>query len=841
MAASLGLSLRLAWRELRAGVRGFRVFLACLAIGVGAIAAVGSISASIKAGLGSEARVMLGGDVDLRLSMRPATDDERAYLAAAGRLSTSVEMHAMAQSGPQATPALVHLKAIDGAYPLYGAVELKPVMPLAAALAVRGGVPGAVAEASLMGRLGVAIGDRLRVGDATFELRATLVNEPDRLAIGVGFGPRLMIAVDALDATGLVQPGSLVRYHYRLALAPGTDLGRWVEALNRDHPKAGWRERDLREPQPRLDRWLRRLTTLFTLVGLATLLIGGIGVGGATRAYLDAKTETIATLKCLGASRRTILGVYLAELLGLAAAGIALGLVFGALAPVLAGWLIGTLLPIELALAIHPAPLGLAALFGLLATLVFAVWPLARAGEVPAASLFRDLVAPKRTRPSNGVPSLIAGLALALAGLAIASVDDHAFAVWFVVGAGFALVVLRAAATGLARLARALPRPRRPRLRLALANLHRPGATTANVVVALGMGVTLLVAVALVAGNLTRMIDARLAEGTPAFFFLDIQPDQAADFDATVAAIAGGGRVQRVPHLRGRISRIDGVPVEQADVHSSAAWATSSDRGLTYAATPPPGSRLVAGEWWPADYAGPPLISFDARLAGGLGVTVGDTLTINVLGRDITAEIANLRVIDWSTLGINFAIVFAPGALEAAPQSFLATVHAAPADEGALARAVAERFPNVSAVGLRELLDGVRRVIGQLGAAARAVAAVTLMTSILVVAGAVAAGQRRRVYDAVVLKVLGATRADIAKAYLAEYALMGLAAGLLAAGLGTLAGYLVVTQVLHAEWHFLPGAVALNATLCLALALGIGFAGTWRALGRNTAAVLRHA
>ena len=841
MAATLALSLRLAWRELRAGIRGFRVFLACLAIGVGAIAAVGSIAGAIEDGLADQARVMLGGDVDLRLSMRPAADAERAYLAAAGRLSTTVEMHAMAQSGPQATPALVHLKAIDGAYPLFGAVELKPEMPLATALAVRDGIPGAVAEASLMGRLGVTLGDTLRVGDATFELRATLVSEPDRLAIGVGFGPRLMIGSSALDATGLVQPGSLVRYHYRLALAPGTDVGRWVEALGRDLPHAGWRARDTREPQPRLDRWLRHLTTLLSLVGLATLLIGGLGVGGATRAYLEAKTETIATLKCLGASRRTIVGVYLAEVLGLAAAGIALGLVFGALAPILAGQLIGAFLPIELALAVHPAPLGRAALLGLLATLVFAVWPLARAGEVPAASLFRDLVAPERSRPSRGVLALIAGLALALAGLAIASVDDHGFAVWFVLGVGFALVVLRAAASGLTRLAGAVPRPRRPRLRLALANLHRPGATTANVVVALGMGVTLLVAVALVAGNITRMIDRRLAEDAPAFFFLDIQPDQAAAFDATVAAIAGDGRVRRVPHLRGRITRIDGVAVEDAEIHPSAAWATSSDRGVTYAAAQPPGSRIVEGDWWPADYAGPPLISFDARLAGGLGVTVGDTLTINVLGRDITAEIANTRVIDWSTLGINFAIVFAPGALEGAPQTYLATVHAAPADEDALARAVVERFPNVSVVGLRELLDGVRRVIGQLGAAARAVAAVTLATSVLVVAGAVAAGQRRRVYDAVVLKVLGATRGDVAKVYLAEFALVGVTAGLLAAGLGTLAGYLVVTRVLHAEWHFLPGAVALNATLCLVLALVIGFAGTWSALGRSTAAVLRHA
>ena len=842
--AAPGLSLRLARRELRGSLKEFRVFLACLALGVGAIAAVGSLSQAIVAGLAQQGRSVLGGDVDLRLAARPASAEERAYLAAAGRVSSVVEMHAMARAAApngagRARPALVHLKAVDDAYPLYGAVRLEPRMAFGAALAERDGIAGAALDARLLGRLDLALGERLRIGDAEFAVRATIADEPDHIVGGIRYGPRVMIAAAALGATGLVQPGSLIRYHYRVALPPGADVGGWVETLAADLPQAGWRVRDIGEPQPTLKRWIDRLTLLLTLVGLATLLVGGIGVGGAVKAYLDGKTAAIATLKCLGASSALIFRVYLAEVLALAGLGIVLGLALGVLAAAVAAALLGDGLALPTALALYPKPLLLAAAFGLLTALAFALWPLARASEAPPAGLFRDLVAPGRRAPRARFVVLIAAISLALAGLAIAGVDDKSLAAWFVAGSAGALLVLRAAAWGLARLARAAPRPNRPRLRLALANLHRPGATTGGVVVALGMGVTLLVAVALAAGNVANQVDARLAEQAQALFFIDIQPDQVAAFEETVARVPGAGRLERMPHLRGRITRLNGAPVESARIDPAVAWATSSDRGVSYAAEAPPGSRVVAGEWWPADYDGPPLISFDARIARGLGLGVGDTLTVNILGRDIEGRIANLREIDWSTLGINFTIIFAPGTLEAAPQTHLATVRATRAAEEALYGAVTERFPNVSAVAVREVLEAVRRVIGQVGVAARAIAGLTLAAGALVVAGAVAAGRRRRVYDAVVLKVLGATRADIARAYLAEFALMGLTAGAVAAGLGTLAGYLVVTRVMHADWRFLPDAVIANVALCLALALVIGFAGTWRALGRKAAPVLR--
>ena len=416
---------------------------------------------------------------------------------------------------------------------------------------------------------------------------------------------------------------------------------------------------------------------------------------------------------------------------------------------------------------------------------------------------------------------------------------DRKIALWYVGGTLAAFLLFRLAGALVVAGARLLPRPTRPLLRLALGNLHRPGAPTARIVLSLGIGLSVMIAVALVEGNLAVEIEGRLAEHAPADFFIDIQPDQLAGFEEIVRATPGAS-FDQVPMLRGRITRLNGTPVEEAKVEPEAQWALRSDRGLTYAATLPAGSRLVAGEWWPADYKGPPLVSFDAELARGMGLGLGDTLTVNLLGRDITARIASLRQIDWTQLGINFAILFAPGTLEAAPQTHLAAIHVAPSDEEGLVHRVTERFPNVSAIPVREALAAVARVVATIGSAIRLVALATLAAGILVLAGAVAAGHRRRVYDAVVLKVLGATRGALALAFLIEHGLVGLVTALVAAGLGTLAAYGLVTGAMHAEWVFLPGPLVATAGLAIILTLVLGFAGTWRALGAKPAPYLRN-
>jgi len=832
-------AFRLAARELRGGIRGFRIFLACLALGVGTIAGIESLGASVDAALRADARILLGGDVQLQLVHRQASAAERAFLDQSGTVSEIALLRAMAVSLDGAHHTLIELKAVDPAYPLYGEVALLPEQGLAAALTPQDGVYGAVVEAAVAERLGLKPGDGFKIGTATVQLRATIEHAPDEALSGLAFGPRVTISEAALPATGLLQPGALVTYDYRVRLPRGADLAAWTRGARDKFPDAGWQIRTGNQASPQLQRFIDRIGLFLGLVGITALLVGGIGIGSAVANYLVSKTVTIATLKSLGASTRLVFAVYATQIAVLAAIGIAAGLVLGALVPLAAAPLLRGLLQARLRLGVHPLPLAVAGASGALTVMLFSLLPLAVIGRVMPGALFRDRVT--RARRSLPWPALAGTLAaaLGLAALVLLSATDRGVAAWYVAGAVAAFAVFRVAGELIVAGARRIGRPRGIVLRLALGNLHRPNAPTARVVLSLGIGLTVLVAVALVQASLSDEIETTVAAGAPAYFFLDIQPDQLDGFAALVQATPGA-RFSQVPMLRGRIAAINGVPVEGARVAPEARWALRSDRGLTYAAALPPGSELVAGEWWPADYHGPPLISFDAELAQGMGLKIGDTLTVNVLGRDVTATIANLRRIDWTRLGINFAIVFAPGTLEAAPHTHLAAVYLPQSEEEGLVGRVVAQYPNVSAIPVREALAAVERIVAAIGAAIRLAALVTLVAGALVLGGAVAADYRRRVYDAVVLKVLGATRRTIAAAFIVEYGLMGLASALVAAGLGTIVAYVLVTRPLRADWIFVPGPVAGVLGGAVALTVAFGFAGTWRALGAKAAPLLRN-
>ncbi|MEQ9332903.1 FtsX-like permease family protein [Thalassobaculum sp.] len=835
------LALRLARRELRTGLKGFRIFLACLAIGVAAIAAVGSVSSAMMAGLEGDARRLLGGDVDLRLVHRPASDEQRAWLQQSGRVSEVLAMRAMARRTDGEARTLVELKAVDGGYPLVGTVTLAPAGELGDALAERDGLYGAIAEESLATRLDLAVGDRLVVGDATLVLRGILTGEPDRIVTFASFGPRLMVAAAALPATGLVQPGSLIRYHYRVALPPGTDAHAWLDDLGDRFPDAGWRTRALDSAAPGFDRFVDRTTLFLTLVGLTSLLVGGVGVAMAVKAYLDGKTETIATLKCLGAPSRLVFRTYLAVVLALATVGTLIGLAVGATAPIGAAALAGPLLPFDLPVRLYPLPLAVAAAYGLLTALAFSLWPLGRAGQVQAVALFRAVVAPLAGRPAPAVMASTAGAVALLAALAVATAEDRGFAGWFVVGAVAAFALFLAAARLVMAAARRAGRPRDPELRIALANLHRPGAPTPGVVLSLGLGLTVLIAVALIQSNLARQVAERLPNAAPAFFFIDIQPDQAARFRTIVDDMPAVTEVRTTPMVRGRIAAVNGADAEALTVDPDSAWALRGDRGLTYSADPPEGAEIVAGRWWSRDYAGPPLVSFDAGIAEDFGIGVGDSITLNVLGRPITAEIANLRRIDWSSMSMNFIFVFAPGTLEAAPHSIIATVRVSdPTAEAGVQRRVTDALPNVTAIRVKDAIEAADRILRAVSTAVRATAGVTLVAGVLVLAGAVAAGHARRVRDAVILKVLGATRGRILKAYALEYGILGLATAGVAAVIGSAAAFAVVTLVMRADFVLAPEVVAAVAAIATAITLALGFVGTWQALGQRPAPLLRN-
>ena len=837
------LAFRFARRELRGGLKGFRVFLACLTLGVAAIAAVGSVSSALVEGLSQEGQTILGGDVDFRLVHREAGPDELAFISASATISKSTEMRAMAANLRTDERTLVELKGVDALYPLYGEVRLASGMGLADALAFDGVRYGSAVEPALLDRLGAEVGDILKVGELEVELRAIIEREPDRVAGGFALGPRLFLSDAAMLETTLIRLGSLVNYHYRARLPEGqrlnADVAAWVASVTEAFPQAGWRIQDRSDSAPGVRRFVERVALFLTLVGLTALVVGGVGVGNAVNSYLDQKRDVIATFKCIGAPGGFIFNVYLIQVMVLALLGVAIGLAVGGTLPFLVQWVIEDMLPIPARFAFYPAPLLLAAAYGVLAAFAFAVWPLARAREIPATGLFRDIVAPARAWPRPQYIALMAMALLGLAGLAIGLADRPDFAAWFVVGAGLSFAGLRGTALLLMALARRAPRVRNAELRLALSNLHRPGAATASVVLSLGLGLTLLVTISLIDGNLARQIGGELPDRAPSFFFVDIGPDQVAGFEAMVRGTDGVHDLNQVPMLRGRIVSVKGVPAEDLVAPADVAWMLQGDRGLTYAASLPDGSELVQGDWWAGDYQGDPLISITEEMARGFGLALGDEIAVNVLGRTITARVANTRNVDWGNVGINFIFVFTPSALQGAPHTYLATLTMAETGEIDLQRSISKAWPNITIVRVKEALEAVNKLLEDFALAVRATSVVTLASGIVVLAGAMAAGHRRRVYDAVVLKVLGATRGKILKAYVYEYALLGLGTAIVAAFAGTVSAWLVITQVMQAPWSFLPVTLGLTIVGATLVTLALGLVGTWTALSAKAAPVLR--
>ncbi|MEP7030898.1 MAG: FtsX-like permease family protein [Pseudolabrys sp.] len=841
------LPLQYALREIRSGLRGFYVFVACIALGAMAIAGVGSLAASLADGLAREGRVILGGDLSFTLSQREVDAKELAFLQANGKVSGAATLRAMARdSGGKAT--LVEVKAVDNAYPLFGNAVLDPPGPLEAALAQRDGVFGGAADAVLLARLDIKPGTKLNIGSATIEIRATLTNEPDKLAGGIGFGPRLLISQEALRATGLLQPGSLVRWHYRLRLpqSDATDAAsNAVTAQARTQlPEAGWDIRGRSNASPQLARNVERFTQFLTIVGLTALLVGGVGVGNAVKSHLDRRREVIATLKALGASGRRVFAMYLTQVLLLALVGGLIGVALGAVLPFLISWTFGAIIPLPLLPALHPSELALALLYGLLTALAFALWPLGRAHDVPVGALFRDGVSSQPQRPRVLYIALTVAALAVLAAVAVLLAYDRRVAVIYVIVAALVFVCLRFIAALLMLAARHAPRARSTVLRMAVANIHRPSALTPTIVLSLGLGIALLVTVIEIDGNLRQQFTAELPAKAPSFYFLDIPSDDAKRFDTFLQAQVPGAKIEEVPMLRGRIISANNIAAENIKPNEEAAWVLQSDRGITYGGEIPKGSRIVEGKWWGPDYNGPPLVSFEKKIADGLGLKLGDDVTVNVLGRNITAKISNMRTVDWQSLGINFVMVFSPNVFTGAPHTHLATLTypngSTAAQEGAVIRAVADNFATVTTVRVKEALEAIGSIVANMVLAIRGASALTLLVAALVLGGALAAGHRHKVYDAVILKTLGATRGRLLTAYTIEYLLLGGATALFGVLSGSLAGWLIVTDLMHLKfsWQPLPALAAALAALLVTVALGL--VGTFKALGQKPAPILRN-
>ncbi|MGA7116331.1 MAG: FtsX-like permease family protein [Hyphomicrobium sp.] len=841
--APLPLVFRLAARELRSGLSGFYVFIACVALGVMVITGVGALSDALKSGFEKQGALLLGGDVTVSRPHTRATVDERRWIDGFGRSSETATMRTMGRTINGEDQTLIELKAVDAAYPLVGAVTLETGEALDAALA-----RGVVADPMLLERLSLKAGDRLRIGEAEFDIAAVLKTEPDGLADRVAYGPRVILTHAQMEKTGLVQPGALIRWKYAVIFNESSEaieprLLSFRERVKKELPESGFTVTDRRDPSPQVTKTLERLRQFLTLLGLTALVTGGVGVANAVATFIDRRRKVIATMKSVGATGGTVFAVFLVQVMAMALAGVAIGLGLGLFIPPILTHLLGSYLPVvpEFALSAHSVALAVA--YGLLVALLFALWPLGRAEQVRASVLFRDEVDPSDAWPAPRILALIVASAVALVTIAVLSSDSRLIAFYFV--GGLALVILLFWGLGglVTRFARRMKRPRRPELALAIANIGAPGGLTRSVVLSLGAGLSLLVAVALADSSLVNELESRLPATSPAYFVIDITKKDQQAFRETVLREVPGAEIEDAPMLRGRMVAIKGVPVEEIKAPPEAQWVLSGDRGLTYSDRVPAGSTVVEGEWWKPAYAGEPLVSFEAELARNLNLKIGDSITVNVLGRNLTAKVANLREVKWESLALNFVMVFSPNTLAGAPHNLLATISlpesAGTVEEVRLARALGKAFPAVTAIRVKEAIEAFNKVFEKVMAAVRVAGSVTLLAGALVLAGAMATAQRRRILEAVILRALGATRARILGAHVAEYLLLAVVTALAATVLGSIAAYAVVTGLMDLPFAFSWGAVGGALLTAAALVLTFGALGTWRVLSARPVPYLR--
>ncbi len=787
---------RIAKRDLNARFKGLRLLLVCLFLGTGALAAIGTLTGAIESELEGRGQELLGGDLEVEVWQRDLLDEEKAALEELGEISGGTRLQAMASAGENAAP--IELKAVDTKWPLYGTLTLADGSEAAAPK------PGeAWLGQGAIDRLGIKVGDTFRVGQTELIAKGIIGNEPDRLSEGFQLGPTILVSEDTPAAAGLLAPGSMYQSKYRVAFEGNRSPDDVQEELEEQFPNAGFDFRTRDRASPGADRFVSRMGEFLTLVGLAALVIAGIGIGGGVSSYLEARRASIATLKVLGASSHDIARIYGLQVGAAALIGSLVGLLAGVLVtPLLAAALDG-LLPVDTGFVFEPTALVIAAAYGLLVALVFAATPILRARRFPAMALMRARVVPL-SRDGRALAWVIGGMA-GIVALALLTARQPLLSGGFLLGAIVVLGLLALLGFGIHKLSEKLPRPANPLIRNAMANLHRPGSSTGALVTALGFGLSAFVLLAAIQSSIDGNIDRRVPEQAPDYFVLDIPRDRVGEFETLVQADQADAAIRTVPALRGAILAYGPedsmIRVSDLEEIPDGAWPLRGERGLTYADELPTGNSLTEGDWWAADYADEPLVSVDQEFATAIDLKIGDQITVGVLGVEKTARVANFRQIDWENMGFNYVLVFSSNALADAPHNIAATIELPEgAATGPLLRQLVKEFPSSSVIEIGQVLSEARVILSQVGLATFAAASVAVLAGLAVLIGAIAAARAARTYDTVVMRVLGASRRQIMVMQLAEYGILALILAVVALGLGSGLAWLVITQLFEFDW-----------------------------------------
>lgn len=841
MMSSLKTPMHLAWNELKHGWKHFAVFIACLALGIAVMGTVNSLGDIIENSLESEAQSLLGGDVEIRIRGLEATDEEREFIRKYGDISYVATLRSMLYTKNQNT--LVEIKSVDDAYPLLGELEFNEQVSRAEVFTNH----GIVVDTILLSQLNLNLGDVVKIGEMDFTIKATLKTEPDRVVQLFTFGPRVMMSQASLRTAGLVNPFSLIEHRYRVLVPENINADEIYEKKMEDElaqafPNTSWHVRTGGDGNQMLERFITQLLSFLSLSALATFLIAGIGIGSSARAYLEKKIRTIAILKSLGAERKTVLQTYILVL----AALIVSGGIFGIIA---AYSIVSIALPY--AAEIIPSlartseidlwPIFLSFWYGLLISYLFSIPPLLNSINIRPASLFRNKVGILSLKINLTIwRSMVVIVSILLLTLILTAND-----LFFMLSAISMMLITFALFYGCSTTVKLLAKHitiKKPWLKLALGNLHRPGATTGTVIYAIGISLTVLITLTLTEANFQKRIDQLVNEDAPSIFMIDIQPHQKAELELLLSQYANQEHIMVQPMIRGRITERNGQAIIPEQVDDEIRWAVRGDRGLSYSATSPKNANIIAGEWWDEDYKGAPLLSVDKRFLSGMDLKIGDTLTVNVLGEDIVATIANARDIDYTTFQINFALMLSPGVLEDFPQTYLATIHLKnnAKAEAELVRDIAKDLPGVTMIRTTEAIELVKEVMGHIATALSITVAISLVAGLLVLTSALNATLEQRLYDTAIFKILGARKKDILKGALTEWILLAIATAFIAATIGTLSSYLILARFPGQNFSMMPEVTLITIILCVLVICITGYLGNRRLFTLKPSKMLRN-
>ena len=824
-------ALHLGLLDMRGDMRRFGLLILCLAVGTALIAGVSSVGASIKQAVERDAAVIVGGDVELSRTDRPANSNEKAIIASFGKVAAVVDTNVRAQAS--AGEAFVDLMAVGAGYPLVGQLEsvgLPPQTEPATFLGFENGSFGALVDPLLLDKLGARVGDVITIAGTPFEARGTLGRLPDGAVRGFRLGLPALIGLDGfgnLADTTSPLPGLGTYYRYKV-LSDAHDSSKLRADLELALGDNGWTIRTPRDALGPVVHYYDLFMRFLTIVGLASLLVGGVSVWTVISSYIAERSTVIAVMRSIGASRARIFIHFFAQVAILALIGVGIGLLVGLVTGLLALPLVGQAIGVVLPPSLYPGPLAVAAAVGLVTAFAFSYLPLQQALNIEPVILFRSrgLASPhfawaKLIGSVQVVPVILA--AILFVALAVVMTGDVVLVAAFSLMSVVSVAIFRMAAGWLIVGIRQLPESPIPIIRRALRGISGPASNAPAVVVAIGMALSMLIVVLALETNLSNEYLGASAFDVPTFVASDLFDDEAAKLNALQREDRDIVDMTATPMLRGAVTAVNGKPSGALKPHGSESlFLLSGDVPLTYRSQLPKASRLVAGTWWAADYGGPALVSLHQSLRSGLGVNIGDQITFEIYGDSITATVSSFRDYAWQG-GIDFLVAFSPGVLEAYPATLLSAVKAAPGREEVVERKLAATVPDVRFIAIGETLEQVTKALGQLSLAAATVGGIAVVNGLLVLLGSLATGRQQRRADALITKVLGASQVELMVTYALQYLLLAAFAALLAAGIGIMVAWGLTLALLDVEFSVNTGilAVVLGGAVALVAVFGV--------------------